>query len=312
MKLVDLKCPNCSALMKVNSDQKEVACDYCGTKFAVDDEIHHIHYDNAEQAGYEFEKGRQRAQSEQYQSFATNNVSFQSVPVKAKKNRIWLWVIGWILMFPLPLTILMIRNKKLNKWLRIGIIVIAWIAYIAIGLSGQSNSNSTQSVDNNSAGTTVNEQQKTTVDARQQIDVFVDHFNGKSNVDLVFNEEFAVQDKSSGHYRTEFRLDTYKDAVGKSFKYNNISIDLISRQPLTGDSILRMYAVGASLEECNAIIEAAANFFDPQLTQKQITEITDYITENKSANGNYKGNLGILLRGNENSGYNLMIKCSND
>ena len=312
MKLVNLKCPNCSAIMKVNSDQKEVACDYCGTKFVVDDEIHHIQYDNAEQAGYEFEKGRQRAQSEQYQGFVTNNASFRSASVTEKKNRIWLWVIGWILMFPIPLTILMIRNKKINKWLRVGIIAVAWIVYIAIGLSGQTNGKTTQSVVDQPTETTVNEQQKTTDDTPKQIDMFVNCFNDKSDVDLAFNEDFEVQDKSSGHYRTEFRLAAYNNAIGKSFKYNNITIDLISRESLTRDSILRVYAVGGSLEECNKIIEASANFFDPQLTQTQINEITDYITENKSANGYYKGSLGILLQGNENSGYNLMIKCSND
>ena len=52
MRLIDLKCPNCSSVMKVDSEEKEVMCEYCGTKFAVDDEVQHIQYDNAEQAGF--------------------------------------------------------------------------------------------------------------------------------------------------------------------------------------------------------------------------------------------------------------------
>ncbi len=47
-----------------------------------------------------------------------------------KKRKTWLWVLGWIFIFPVPLTILMLRpNNKLDKKVRIGIIVAAWIVY---------------------------------------------------------------------------------------------------------------------------------------------------------------------------------------
>ena len=41
-----------------------------------------------------------------------------------RKRKTWLWVIGWIFAFPIPLTILMIRNQKLNKILKIIIIAV--------------------------------------------------------------------------------------------------------------------------------------------------------------------------------------------
>ena len=41
-----------------------VFCSYCGAALPVDDEIHKVQLDGAEKAGYEFEKGRQRAQAE--------------------------------------------------------------------------------------------------------------------------------------------------------------------------------------------------------------------------------------------------------
>ena len=55
-----------------------------------------------------------------------------------KKRKTWLWVLGWILIFPVPLTILMIRNQKLNKWVKIGIIAVAWILYLIIAFAGGS------------------------------------------------------------------------------------------------------------------------------------------------------------------------------
>ena len=38
MKLIDLKCPNCSANVKVNEDLENAVCNYCGTSFKVYDE----------------------------------------------------------------------------------------------------------------------------------------------------------------------------------------------------------------------------------------------------------------------------------
>lgn len=59
---------------------------------------------------------------------------------KPKKKRLWLWVLGWICIFPVPLTILMLRNKKLNKGVRIAIIAIGWIIYLAAIFGGNSSS----------------------------------------------------------------------------------------------------------------------------------------------------------------------------
>ena len=53
-----------------------------------------------------------------------------------KKRRTWLWVLGWIFMFPVPLTILLVRNKKMNVALKIVLIVVAWLAYFAIAAAG--------------------------------------------------------------------------------------------------------------------------------------------------------------------------------
>ena len=40
---------------------------------------------------------------------------------------------GWIFCFPIPLTILIARNKKLNGWVKAGIIAAGWIAYLLLG-----------------------------------------------------------------------------------------------------------------------------------------------------------------------------------
>ena len=64
MKLVELKCKNCGSLLNVEEGAKEVTCEYCHTTFALDDEVQHIKHDDMYESGYEFEKGRIKAQKE--------------------------------------------------------------------------------------------------------------------------------------------------------------------------------------------------------------------------------------------------------
>ena len=48
---------------------------------------------------------------------------------------------GWVFLFPLPLTILLIKKKKLNVPVRYGIITVAWILYLVIAIGGSSSNN---------------------------------------------------------------------------------------------------------------------------------------------------------------------------
>ena len=52
---------------------------------------------------------------------------------RTKKN-IWLWVLGWLIIFPLPLTIILIRKNNMNTPLKYGIIAGVWIIYAAIAI----------------------------------------------------------------------------------------------------------------------------------------------------------------------------------
>lgn len=56
-----------------------------------------------------------------------------------QKRKTWLWILGWIFIFPVPLTVLVSKNEKLNKWTKIGIITVAWIMYLALAMVGSLN-----------------------------------------------------------------------------------------------------------------------------------------------------------------------------
>ena len=58
-----------------------------------------------------------------------------------------LWVLGWIFIFSIPLTIIIARNQKLKIGAKIGIIAAGWIVYLLIGIgSGAANNNKEKSV----------------------------------------------------------------------------------------------------------------------------------------------------------------------
>ena len=322
MKIVSMVCPNCGASLQVDADQKNLTCSYCGNGLYVDDEVKHVQYDNAEETGYQFEKGRQRAQAEatrvQQQTF---NMNFGKPP---KKRKTWLWVLGWIFIFPVPLTILMLRNQKLSKPVKIGIIVAAWIVYLIIGLVGggsgdnkdSSNANTeTTTIEqpaDNSATTTIEQSadnyaanDSTAGSSESAIDSFIAEINKSEDISLEYVEDFIPSDKEGGHYLTEFRLNAWKDSTGKSYKYGDSTVDIILS---SSGEIQRIYMDGATLEQCENMIRYASSLLDSTATEADIQEAVDYIDEHKEANGYYYGKLGLLVLGHGDSSYEFMLK----
>lgn len=106
-------CPNCG--VKVGTKAKK--CPRCGTNY----------YSSAcPDCGY-------RAVSDKA-AVAKNGATTETT----KKKKIWPWVLGWIFIFPLTLTILMARKKNLNKKAKIGVIIAAWVLYFVLAAFGKS------------------------------------------------------------------------------------------------------------------------------------------------------------------------------
>ena len=310
MKIVSMVCPNCGASLQVDADQKNLTCSCCGNGLSVDDEVKHVQYDNAEETGYQFEKGRQRAQAEatrvQQQTF---NMNFGKPP---KKRKTWLWVLGWIFIFPVPLTILMLRNQKLSKPVKIGIIVAAWIVYLIIGLAGGGSGDNKDSSNANTETTTIEQpaynsaaNDSTAGSSESAIDSFIAEINKSEDISLEYVENFIPSDKEGGHYRTEFRLNAWKDSTGRSYKYGDSTVDIILS---SSGEIQRIYMDGATLEQCENMIRYTSSLLDSTATEADIQEAVDYIDEHKEANGYYYGKLGLLVLGHGDSGYEFMLK----
>lgn len=303
MKFIDTTCPHCGGKLTVGSNSKHAQCDFCGATLLIDDEINHIQYDNAEDAGYNFEKGRQKAQLK-----AQQNHRSRQTQSSQNKRKTWLWVLGWLLIFPIPLTILTFRNSKLNKGSKIGIIVISWVLYLVIGLIGghSSDTNSTKAepITDTSEIQNTTTQKNTTAD---YIESLVENYNSKATEKLSFVEQFDVQNKESSHYRTEFRLTAFSNSIGKTYKLGKYQLDIIVLQNTFGNFDIRVYSDGIPLEQCSNLVKNFSPLLDVNMDKETVNDAVDYINENKEANGYYYGDLGLLLLGNDEKGYDLMI-----
>lgn len=168
MKLVEMKCKNCGAVLEVEEDAQEVKCKYCNTIFKIDDEVQHIQYDNAEKTGYDFEMGRIKAKQEmeqeaqrikleedkkkrQEQIERDNKIREEE---KKKKMMIW-WILGWIFFFPIPLSII-IWKSNLEQKVKIGLLIALWGTMLIYGAFNGDNSQNTSNVNNTVNTTSIN------------------------------------------------------------------------------------------------------------------------------------------------------------
>ncbi|MEE3405021.1 MAG: DUF6591 domain-containing protein [Acutalibacteraceae bacterium] len=111
---VPAKCPNCGGEFPVNPSQECCVCQFCQQPVITANAMQNYQANHSnDRAGF----------------VAAPPVPPQEPP---KKKHTLLWVLGWIFCFPIPLTILMLRNKTLNNKVRYGIIAAGWIVYLLI------------------------------------------------------------------------------------------------------------------------------------------------------------------------------------
>ena len=151
-----MRCPNCGAEIG-NSDK----CEYCGSYITSDmkKEQEILNKKGCPKCGSTNVKFSRENHGE-VQGKGTKKIVHKTVGVcndcghtwypqvdEPKKRKTWLWVLGWIFIFPVPLTILMLRKKDMKPAIKYGIIAAGWIIYLIIGLGGNS-SNKTPSSGN--------------------------------------------------------------------------------------------------------------------------------------------------------------------
>ena len=144
-----MKCPNCGAEIANGSK----TCEFCGTQ---------ITYDMLREQEQLSKKGCPKCGSSNITFTRENQGEIRGRKAKKvvhttvgyckdcgytwtpemekpKKRRTFLWILGWIFIFPVPLTILMLRKKNLKPAIKYGVIAAAWIIYLILVLVSRGN-----------------------------------------------------------------------------------------------------------------------------------------------------------------------------
>lgn len=140
-----MKCPNCGAETKGNF------CEYCGSELNSQEPMKET-CSRCGSVNIAFKREKQgEILEKRYRQTVYRTVGYckdcgntwivaEEIP---KKRRTWLWVLGWIFVFPVPLAILLLRKKDMNPILKYGIIAVAclvWCIWVFSSGSGVSDS----------------------------------------------------------------------------------------------------------------------------------------------------------------------------
>jgi len=257
MRLIETKCPNCKANLTVDMDNKTATCEYCGATLLIDDDTVHIQYDNAEEAGYQFKGTPART--------GRSGADRTHCRGSKKKRRTWLWVLGWLFIFPVPLTILLLRNKTMKSWLKYGIIAVAWIAYLLIGIAGGASGEET--ADPVSAGVTFTDSTGTeiVVEDPQRVASLV---GSLTDVWCLAGGQDSLVAASDNSF-TDFDLDLSSDVVNTGSLMEPDLESLLSADP---DLVIASGSLSSQLELKDTLEDAGIKvaYFD-------VTTFEDYL-----------------------------------
>ena len=161
-----MKCPNCGSEIGASK-----VCEYCGTPISLEmqreqEELRKAGCPKCGSSNIAFRRENQGEIRDKHSKQVIHRTVGYCKDCGAtwytsgggelpKKRKTWLWVLGWIFIFPVPLTILMLRNKEMKPAIKYGIIVLAWVLYLGIGYFGGDDNKTTEPV----TGTAVEETQ---------------------------------------------------------------------------------------------------------------------------------------------------------
>lgn len=94
----------------------------------------------------------------------------QNTSKEKKSAPIWLWIIGWIVIFPIPLTILMLKNQKIKSTIKYGVIAVAWVVFFIIASvgNGTSGSNDTEQESQQESGSMQDVEDASTTESEKE------------------------------------------------------------------------------------------------------------------------------------------------
>ena len=86
---------------------------------------------------YVNDSGRNAGRRRRNSSSRRGNVNYAN---ESGRSKTWLWVLGWLFIFTLPITILLLKRSRLKRPVKYIIIVAVWVLYLLIIVGGAGSS----------------------------------------------------------------------------------------------------------------------------------------------------------------------------
>ncbi len=225
---------------------------------------------------------------------------------KGRKPSLWLWILGWICIFPIPLTILIFRKKEMKPVLKYCIITVAWIVYLIIAIGGCSRNSSTITNSNDhkvvtkdstktdntiysEINTETEKQEPEKLEGYALIDKFITEYNKKCSTPITNAENMDIS-KDSGNYRTEYRLAAFKNAEAKKATIGDATIDIVSYGSYSNDT-LRIYVLTDSEDFAVEVFTNVAKIMYPDVSESKLSNAITELREKD--NGAYLDDLSF-------------------
>lgn len=149
-------------------------------------------------------------------------------------------------------------------------------------------------------------------DSKPTIDSFVEEFNNISNNKITITENVKSLSESSVEYRTEYRLNAYKDAIAETGTIANKTIDIIdySSNTVGNQKNLRIYTSADKSEDMLNILKTSIKILDSSITEDEINSVADYIYEYGSKSFYLGNSISGYISGGKDGPYEIMINFS--
>ena len=142
-----------------------------------------------------------------------------------EKSSKWLWVLGWICCFPIPLTILILRKKDMEPKLKYGLIAALWILFVFIGLAGEVK-NSTAEGSRSSTSISQSEKEENTIgneNSSSITETYPEAYNETSQNEEASQEELQDFSYSEPYYSYSGNGDDVVTGIlSQNFSYAHI------------------------------------------------------------------------------------------
>lgn len=156
-----------------------------------------------------------------------------------------------------------IKDKKLK------ILLIVILVIVLAALSSSQNNISKQKQGN------IVTNKENEVETVSYLDNYIEKYNSLANCQIINLSVFDLHDKSSQHYRTEFRLKAFENATARTGTLDSNIIDIIdySSFSLTNSYNIRIYANISNKDIVKEFIRISSQIFDSTITENDLEEV---------------------------------------